>query len=145
MTVGVLHGVPRDPRHERALLAVAFVLVCADAGAFAALWGLLAPVDGASAGATLLAAAGIWAANVVAFGLVCKGLDRDLSAWENPVSGAAGVRPRLLDYLYVSFASSIAFSPTCARPLSRRARLVVLVESALSVATVLLVAERLAG
>jgi hypothetical protein len=47
-----------------------------------------------------------------------------------------------LDYVYVSFTNSIAFSPTDAMPLTHRAKLLMLSESAVSSVTVLLVAAR---
>ena len=46
---------------------------------------------------------------------------------ENPKLAAPGWHPELLDYIYVSFTNSIAFSPTDAMPLSRRAKLLMLV------------------
>ena len=61
---------------------------------------------------------------------------------ENPDVAAPGWRPRLLDYIYVSFTNATAFSPTDAMPLSRRAKSLMLVEAALSAMTILLVAAR---
>ncbi len=61
---------------------------------------------------------------------------------ENPGLAAAGWRPRLWDYLYVSLTNSIAFSPTDAMPLSRHAKALMGIESAISVVSVLLVAAR---
>jgi hypothetical protein len=40
---------------------------------------------------------------------------------ENPQLAAPGWHPRLIDYIYVSFTNSIAFSPTDAMPLSKAA------------------------
>ncbi len=56
-------------------------------------------------------------------------LDRD---WE----------PTFVDYVYVSFTNSTAFSPTDTMPLSRWAKLTMLVQSAVSLATVALVVAR---
>jgi hypothetical protein len=50
--------------------------------------------------------------------------------------------PELTDYMYVSFTNSIAFSPTDTLPLTRRAKLLMLSESAISAVTILLVAAR---
>lgn len=44
--------------------------------------------------------------------------------------------------MYISFTTSIAFSPTDAMPLTRRVKMVMLAESAISATTVLLVAAR---
>ena len=61
---------------------------------------------------------------------------------ENPELAQPGWQPRLVDYVYVSFTNSIAFSPTDAMPLTRRAKLLMLLESSISATTVLLVAAR---
>ena len=61
---------------------------------------------------------------------------------ENPELAAPGWHPRLFDYIYVSFTNSIAFSPTDAMPLSRWAKMLMLVESAASAVTIVLVAAR---
>jgi hypothetical protein len=106
----------------------------------------------------LLKAACVWSTNVIAFGLWYWGLDRGgpvrrvrpnppLPDWqfpqmENPQLAPKSWRPELIDYLYVSFTNSIAFSPTDAMPLTRRAKVLMLAESAISAVTVLLVAAR---
>jgi hypothetical protein len=51
-------------------------------------------------------------------------------------------RPLFLDYLYVSFTNATAFSPTDAMPLSRWAKMLMLVESAASLVLALMVAAR---
>lgn len=100
----------------------------------------------------------IWATNVVAFGLWFWELDgggpierrrsdpreRDFQfpQQENPGLAPADWHPRLLDYVYIAFTNAIAFSPTDAMPLRQRAKLLMIVESAASALTVLLVAAR---
>ena len=110
-------------------------------------------------GAQLLLKAGIvWGTNAITFGLWYWAFDRGGPAerlrpdaplpdfqfpqMENPQLARPGWRPELLDYLYVSFTNSIAFSPTDAMPLTRRAKLLMASESTLSSLTVLLVAAR---
>lgn len=106
----------------------------------------------------LLTAFTVWVTNVVAFGLWYWFFDRggpverlgpspappdfQFPQMENPELAPPGWQPRLVDYLYTSFTNSIAFSPTDAMPLTPRAKLLMLVESAVSVLTVLLVAAR---
>ena len=46
------------------------------------------------------------------------------------------------DYLYISVTNAIAFSPTDAMPLTRHAKLVMGLESTISIVTVLLVGAR---
>jgi hypothetical protein len=61
---------------------------------------------------------------------------------ENPELAEPGWQAHLLDYIYVSFTNSIAFSPTDVMPLTRRAKMLMLSESTVSSITVLLVAAR---
>ena len=61
---------------------------------------------------------------------------------ENPALAEPAWHPRLADYVYISFTNSIAFSPTDAMPLTRRVKMMMLTESAISATTVLLVAAR---
>lgn len=106
----------------------------------------------------LLEASAVWGTNVVVFGLWFWVLDRggpvrrrrpdppppdfQFPQLENPQLAEAGWHPRFVDYVYVSFTNSIAFSPTDAMPLTRPAKLLMLSESAVSALTVLLVAAR---
>ena len=50
--------------------------------------------------------------------------------------------PTFVDYLYVSFTNSTAFSPTDTMPLSSRVKLLMMGQSLISIITVLLVAAR---
>jgi uncharacterized membrane protein len=54
----------------------------------------------------------------------------------------SGWQPQFLDYLYVSFTNATAFSPTDAMPLTLRAKLLVGVESVVSLVLVVLVTAR---
>ncbi|HZQ88618.1 MAG TPA: hypothetical protein VFA42_01275 [Gaiellaceae bacterium] len=106
----------------------------------------------------LLKAITVWTTNTIAFGLWYWAFDRggpvrrirldqpppdfQFPQMENPQLAAPGWHPEFIDYLYVSFTNSIAFSPTDAMPLSRWAKLLMLSESAISSLTVLLVAAR---
>jgi uncharacterized membrane protein len=51
-------------------------------------------------------------------------------------------RPTFIDYLYVSSTNAMALSPTDTMPLSRRAKMMMLMQSALSLITIALVAAR---
>jgi len=103
----------------------------------------------------------IWSTNVVAFGLLFW--DRDAGGpvarrhddrresdfqfpqMEHPELARDNWQPRLFDYIYVSFTNSIAFSPTDTMPLSHRAKAGMMMESAVSATTILLVAARAVG
>jgi hypothetical protein len=112
-----------------------------------------------TSGAQLLTkAAVVWATNVVTFGLWYWAFDRggpvrrlepnprppdfQFPQMENPELAAPGWRPQLVDYMYISFTNSIAFSPTDAMPLSRPAKALMLLEASASAVTILLAAAR---
>lgn len=134
------------------------VVSAANALALVALLGSLVTGAEKSGSELLLKGATIWGTNVIAFGLWFWGLDRggpirrrapnppppdfQFPQLENPQLAEPGWHPRLLDYVYVSFTNSIAFSPTDAMPLTRWAKSLMLLESAVSAMTVLLVAAR---
>jgi hypothetical protein len=101
----------------------------------------------------------IWWTNVIVFGLWFWLLDgggpmqrrrsgdprtRDFlfPQQETPEIAAAGWRPRFVDYLYTSYTNAAAFSPTDTMPLTQWAKLLMLVESAASLLTLLMVAAR---
>jgi hypothetical protein len=110
------------------------------------------------AGPLLRVGGGIWLTNVIVFALWYWDLDRG-----GPVARACGERthtdflfaqmtapelvskdwePRFVDYLYLSFTNSTAFSPTDTLPLSRWAKMTMMFQSALSLGTVALVVAR---
>ena len=110
-------------------------------------------------GELLLTAFVIWTTNVIVFaiwfwqidlgGPVARAMagarrepDFQFPQDENPGLGREGWYPKLWDYLYVSLTNSIAFSPTDSMPLTRPAKLLMGMESAISVVAVLLVAAR---
>jgi uncharacterized membrane protein len=114
--------------------------------------------DEKSGAQLLLKGITVWGTNAIAFGLWYWALDRggpvrrvephppppdfQFPQMENPELAAPDWQPELVDYIYVAFTNAIAFSPTDAMPLSRRAKLLMLTESTVSAITVLLVAAR---
>ena len=110
-------------------------------------------------GTELLFAAGqIWTANVLAFGLWYWELDgggpprrrsnprgrRDFAFVQMtaPALAEPGWSPRFVDYLYLSFTNASAFSPSDTVPLTSWAKLLMLVQSSISIVTLILVAAR---
>jgi uncharacterized membrane protein len=59
-----------------------------------------------------------------------------------PTFAEAGWQPQFLDYVYVSFTNATAFSPTDAMPLSRWAKMLMLVQSAIGLALAVMVVAR---
>jgi hypothetical protein len=139
-------------------LALLGVISLTNALLLIALIGSLVKGKETSGAQLLLKAVTVWGTNVIAFGLWYWGIDRggpvrrlqphppppdfQFPQMENPQLAAPGWFPELFDYIYVSFTNSIAFSPTDAMPLTRRAKLLMLSESAISAITILLVAAR---
>jgi hypothetical protein len=106
----------------------------------------------------LMEGSAVWGTNVVVFALWFWAWDRggpvrrrrpdppppdfQFPQMENPQLAEPGWHPHFVDYVYVSFTNSIAFSPTDAMPLTRPAKLLMLGGSAVSALTILLVAAR---
>jgi hypothetical protein len=144
-------------RRNVALTLFAIISVT-NALALGALIGSLLSGNEKSGAELLLKGVTIWSTNVIVFGLWFWGLDQggpvrrlepnpppydfQFPQLENPELAEPGWRTHLIDYVYISFTNSIAFSPTDAMPLTRRTKLLMLVESAVSAMTVLLVAAR---
>jgi uncharacterized membrane protein len=120
--------------------------------------GLVQGTLGQSAGPLLVYGALIWSTNVIIFGLWYWKFDRG-----GPVERAKAAKtypdfqfpqmlapeltdkdwePQFVDYLYVSFTNATAFSPTDTMPLSRWAKMLMLVQSGVSLITVALVVAR---
>jgi uncharacterized membrane protein len=141
-----------------AVLAVTGLVSIANAAAIILLVRLL--ITGAQTQARLLLRAGIhmWCLNVLVFALWFWELDNGGPA-ARPAAGPLGRdflfpqqtlpefegahwQPRFLDYLYLSFTNATAFSPTDALPLSRWAKMLMLIESAASLLLAIMVAAR---
>jgi hypothetical protein len=134
---------------------------------FGALVRLIATILAGHAGSgktLLLDAANIWATNVVVFALWFWSLDRGGPAARGIISEAksdfvftqqqAGVvdrehfkdwSPGFIDYLFLAFTNSTAFSPTDTFPLTARAKLLMMAEAAISLCTIAIVASRAVG
>lgn len=114
--------------------------------------------SGENAFALLSSAVAIWLVNVLAFSLLYWQIDRGgpyaraskSSArpdWVFPQPGTPedqplDWRPLFLDYLYLGFNTATAFSPTDAAPLTRRAKMLMMIESTISLLTSVIVLSR---
>ena len=146
--------------HTRRWLALATIAVvsAANTASIVLLIHLLLHGAAAHASPLLRAAVHMWAVNVLLFALwywqldgggpvarpQCAPADRDFlfPQQTEPALLAGGWRPLFLDYLYVSFTNAAAFSPTDTMPLSRWAKMLMLVQSALSLALAVMVVAR---
>ncbi|HEY2473602.1 MAG TPA: hypothetical protein VGI19_02255 [Candidatus Cybelea sp.] len=101
---------------------------------------------------------GIWTGNVLIFALIYWLVDSggpearlahklpypdfDFPAMDDDVHVPPGWRPGMVDYLFLAFTTSTAFSPTEAMPLTSRAKLLVVFQSTISLVTIAIVAAR---
>jgi hypothetical protein len=120
--------------------------------------GLIRHKDLSDAGTLLANGAAIYVTNIVSFGLWYWEFDRGgpvaraqaqraypdflFPQMSSPELASPNWAPNFIDYLYVSFTNATAFSPTDTMPLSRWAKLLMGVQSAVSLATVGLVIAR---
>jgi len=152
------HRLEQMGRRRTVALAFVSVITAANVLALSALVASLLSAQEKSGGELLLKGVTIWSTNVITFGLLFWEIDRggpirrlssdppprdfQFPQDENPTLAEPGWHPRLADYVYISFTNAIAFSPTDVMPLTRRVKMMMLVESAISATTVLLVAAR---
>jgi len=163
LPIGQLYRAARvgdhEGAHHRLQLFLAFVVTSNLGGLTVLVVALLTEKSTDLTGAQLLTSgAVVWLTNVIVFGLWFWTLDgggplqraltgrqrRDFQfpQDENPSLAPQGWYPRLEDYVYVAMTNAIAFSPTDAMPLTRWAKILMAMESAISVVAVLLVAAR---
>lgn len=166
LLVLIVFGRSRLGRESRALRATSLTLtgLLSLANAWSATWLVLGLVHGTAKtdGSLLGTGAVIWLTNIIAFGLWYWQVDRGgpaARAHARPVvpdfhfvqmhnhPGQVGRdwKPEFVDYLYLSFTNATAFSPTDVMPLSRWAKLTMLAQSLVSLATVALVISRAAS
>jgi hypothetical protein len=106
----------------------------------------------------LTSSLGAWVANVMMFSLLYWRMDRggpearanDVKVrpdWIFPQTGAPEEappdwRPTYVDYLFLSFTTATAFSTTDVIPMTSRAKMLMMLESAISLSTLVVVASR---
>jgi hypothetical protein len=152
--------IPRESALVRqgSLLLVAVMSLANGFSAALLIRGLLGGRLTGGAGELLANGMGVYVTNIIAFALWYWELDRG-----GPIARAAGKRvhpdflfpqmatphlaearwePGFLDYLYVSFTNATAFSPTDTMPLSRWAKMLMLVQSGIALLTIALVIAR---
>jgi hypothetical protein len=101
----------------------------------------------------------VWVTNVLIFSLLYWQIDRGgpearannagtMPDWLFPQEGAPaedvppGWRPAFIDYLFLGYSTATAFSTTDVMPLTSRAKLLMMLESTISLATIVVVAAR---
>jgi uncharacterized membrane protein len=120
--------------------------------------GLVQGTEGSSAGPLLISGGAIWLTNIIVFALWYWEFDRggpvaranavnpypdfQFVQMANPELAPPHWEPAFGDYLYLAFTNAAAFSPTDVMPLSRWAKMAMLLQSAISIVTVALVIAR---
>ncbi|MFJ9709523.1 hypothetical protein [Streptomyces sp. NPDC101234] len=164
LLAGLIAGNPRrvEPRTRwLRLLGLALMCVISLANGWSAVRlvaGLVNGTEGEDAGPLLLTGGGIWLTNVIVFALWYWEWDRGgpmarvrghrqyadflFVQMQSPETAPTDWEPTFLDYLYLSFTNSTAFSPTDVMPLSRWAKMLMMLQSSVSLVTVVLVVAR---
>ncbi len=161
--IGFTEAYPhRITRHSPNLRTVSILLIAvitlANAGSAGRL--ITALLQGKEENATtlLLTGGAIWLTNVIVFGMWYWNLDRGgpaaraqaIKAFPDflfpqmtaPELAPEDWQPQFLDYIYLSFTNAAAFSPTDTLPLARWAKMTMMVQSIVSLGTVVLVIAR---
>jgi hypothetical protein len=101
----------------------------------------------------------VWVVNVLVFSILYWQIDRGSPEarankagkkpdWLFPQEGApaedvpAGWKPTFIDYLFLGFTTSTAFSPTDTLPLTSRAKILMMLQCTISLVTIVVVASR---
>ena len=160
VAVGLTAGRAPWPRIERTTTFAFFVAVAIATSVNLGyrLGEMLVRSDGVSGMQLLTSSIGLWATNVVNFSVLYWQVDGGgpearrspagrLPDWLFPQAGVpeqvpVGWRPKFVDYLFLGFCTSTAFSPTEAIPLTSRAKLLMMVQSTFSLVTIVAVAAR---
>ncbi|HEY0451255.1 hypothetical protein [Actinophytocola sp.] len=141
-------------------VSLALTVVVGLSNGWSAVLLVLQLVGGRSVGAAELLEVGaaIWGTNVLAFAMVYWELDRGgpaaraaasrtypdflFAQMQTPELAHPDWEPYFADYLYLSFTNTTAFSPTDVLPLSRWAKMIMMIQAAIALAVVVLVVAR---
>jgi uncharacterized membrane protein len=144
--------------HLMSILLIAVITLANAASAVRLITALLEGRARESATKLLFTGGAIWLTNVIVFGMWYWVLDRGGPAaraqamkpypdflfpqMTMPDMTSAEWQPQFVDYLYVSFTNAAAFSPTDTLPLARWAKMTMMLQSIVSLGTVVLVIAR---
>ncbi|MEU6894938.1 hypothetical protein ABZ934_24695 [Streptomyces sp. NPDC046557] len=164
LVIALIAGNPRRIERSSRIYRIAGLVLTAvisAANGWSAVWlviGLVRGTEGADAPSLLVTGGGIWLTNVIAFALWYWEGDRGGPAarvlathtypdflfpqMENPELAPPQWEPAFPDYFYLSFTNATAFSPTDVMPATRWAKMLMMLQSAVSLLTVVLVVAR---
>jgi hypothetical protein len=160
-TVGLTAAKTRWLRVERAVILIFFgVAGVSTLANLANLIGAMVHRSAEIGGLQLLTSSiAVWVTNVLMFSMLYWQIDRGgpearvndarmRPDWLFPQAGAPaedvphGWQPAFVDYLYLGYSTATAFSTTDAMPLTPRAKLLMMLESTISLMTIVVVASR---
>jgi hypothetical protein len=84
----------------------------------------------------------IWVGNIIFFAIIYHLAGEREFSFPRPDGQAAGLPLNFLDYVFLSFTTATAFSPTDMSPLTTRTRMFMMVEAMISLLTLAIVAAR---
>jgi hypothetical protein len=84
----------------------------------------------------------IWVSNTLDFAIIYRLIGEREFAFPRPAQSPSNQAMNFLDYVFLSFTTATAFSPTDTSPLSTRARMFMMVEATVSLATIAIAAAR---
>jgi hypothetical protein len=159
--VGLTSGKTKWLRAERTITLFVIIYGClASLTTLTNLIGAMVKGSVELSGAQLLASGiAVWVGNVLIFSLLYWHMDRGgpenrandasrMPDWLFPQEGAPaeqvrpGWRPVFVDYLFLGYSTATAFSTTDVVPLTARAKLLMMLESSISLVTMVVVASR---
>jgi hypothetical protein len=158
--VWVTRGNPITRRFERVaeFVAVGTALAFNSANLFVAAYNLVENPGKLEPVPLFYTSIGIWTGNILIFTLIYWLVDSggpdarlnhkspypdfDFPAMDPSASVPPDWRPGIIDYLFLGFTTSTAFSPTEAMPMTPRAKLLVMLQSSISLITIAIVAAR---
>lgn len=148
----------RSPQLRLISILLIAVLTLANAGSAGRLIAALLQGKEQNPTTLLLTGGAIWLTNVIVFGMWYWNLDRGgpaaraqaLKSYPDflfpqmtmPELAPANWQPQFFDYIYLSFTNAAAFSPTDTLPLALWAKMTMMVQSIVSLGTVVLVIAR---
>ena len=160
LLVWVTRGNPITRRFERVaeFVAVGTALVFNSANLLVAAYNLVENPGKLEPVPLFYTSIGIWTGNILIFTLIYWLVDGggpdarlnhkspypdfDFPAMDESASVPPNWQPGIIDYLFLGFTTSTAFSPTEAMPMTPRAKLLVMLQSSISLITIAIVAAR---
>jgi hypothetical protein len=156
IVVAAVPPVHESDRRRHVGIALVVLITIANASAIALLVYGIVGESGFEGRYLIVSALQVWATNIIVFALWFWEIDgggprhraieppgpHDFLFGQHQLPGPWDWRPKFLDYLYLSITNSTSFAPADALPLKHRVKVLMAVESLLSLLVVLIVAAR---